>query len=252
MHTILRPDGRATEPNTIIKELEILETYGASLHKYSDIKKARAAHARWKQLRTEAGELSATSSQTIEQTASALAAGTISTADLHSAAVAATLAASASSALHQIYDQASVKATNEVVHHLRALGDKWITDILRPLIAEQIARLMDDVADPARIHPSNPYARDLLTNRHEALEAHSRIRELHAKANFLRELRIIPASKRRTDAWEWGLPAELRGQTEDTIVHFVAHTHAGHEPGIYTDREVAEAEQHTLDTLNAA
>lgn len=251
MHTIMRTDGRVTDPAHIVMIIDMLDHYGAKLDKHPEIKKARAAYKRWLELRDERAQLPGAGANAIDQAATALANGTHTTADLHHAAVIATLAASKSSALAEIYTAAQAKATNAFVASLREFGDKWITEVFRPLINTQITRLMDDVPDPSRIHPSNPNAKDLLTNRNEAREAHNLIRDLHSRANYLRETRIIPATRRRTDAWEWGTPAALRGHTEDTIVHFVAHAHAGHEPGIFTETEVREAEQRADDPTEA-
>jgi hypothetical protein len=190
------------EMRSILRMLDTLERLGCNI----DLPAARKVRKLAKrhgeiaaEKRTEAG--SAADIQTA--TARDLAAGKISAGDVRSAAVAATLSADGASTLHKIYDRALAILSRQARDHLAELGDRWITDVLRPVVDQTAARILADI--PANmapaIRPRDPDSEALVAGRLDAQVAHTQLRELHGVAHQLRVLRCIPATPRDVTCW---------------------------------------------------
>lgn len=242
MHVILRPDQHVTDALALLKVLDAIGEH-ADLSGYAEVKAARAQYLVCQAISAARAETTGSGEQIINDVATALAAGKLDARQVRDAAVTAHLVGDRSSALNAIYSLAEMKAAGAMGRHLAGLGDRWVTEILRPVVDRLTVAIMAAVPRPETIHPADPSSADRLSVNDEARDAHAALRELHGYANYLREYRIIPATRRRTDAWEWATPSGSRGTTEDKLVHFVAHTHAGHGPGIFTEAEVRDAEQ---------
>jgi hypothetical protein len=232
------------EMRSILRMLDTLERLGCNI----DLPAARKVRKLAKrhgeiaaEKRTEAG--SAADIQTA--TARDLAAGKISAGDVRSAAVAATLSADGASTLHKIYDRALAILSRQARDHLAELGDRWITDVLRPVVDQTAARILADI--PANmapaIRPRDPDSEALVAGRLDAQVAHTQLRELHGVAHQLRVLRCIPATPRDVTCWEWDTSLGYRGRPDTTLAGFIHTAHNGSTPGIYTEAEAAAVEE---------
>jgi len=245
MHTIIDKT-RVSDPADLIDSLDELEAYGANLDKYPAVQKAREAFARWETIAAARTAATAAQRQLIADTAAEYVAGTLDESAIQQRALNALIVSDTDSPLFQIYSEAQRAVTRETVRHLSELGDTWVTDVLRPLVQAEIDAIMSDVPWPELVHPSNPGSASMLEWREVARDAHGRLTRLHGIANDFRRAGVIPAGRHE---YEWSASAHERGHTTDDLVSFVAHQHAGHGAGIYTEAEVAAAAQQTEPTL---
>ena len=249
MHTIIDRSG-VSEPTGLMDNLDELEAYGTDLSKYPAVKKARQAYARWEKTASARAAAAATQPQLVADAAAEYVAGTLDEAGIQQRALTALIVSDNASPLFRIYDEAQRALTRETVRHLTDLGDGWVTDVLRPLVEREVQAIMDDVPWPERVHPSNLGSASMLEWREQARDAHGRLTRLHAIANDFRRAGIVPSGRKRwSHEYEWAVPAVERGYTTDDLVSFVAHQHAGHKAGIFTETEVAAVAQQIVPSL---
>lgn len=237
------PRGRQTDAADLARTLDTLDTLGANLDR-PQIKRARAVITRAGQIDRQAGDDRGNVDTIKADAARAYAAGTITTEELRAAAVAASLTADRTSPLYGMYASAARHVITEALDALTELGDEWVSGIMRPVVNDLTAAVLADIppAMAARTYPRDTASADLLYGRLDAQLAHGRLRQVHAAANVLRVLHVIPATVRETSCWEWNTSMGERAETGEDLATFVYLAHRGHKPGIYTETEAAAAE----------
>ncbi|MGO1584268.1 MAG: hypothetical protein ACTHXO_13745 [Actinomycetaceae bacterium] len=231
--------------DTLDNILDTLAGLGARLDR-PEIKRARKSIERARATRREIeGNIRGATTTTAARD---YAAGTADLDDLRAAALTAELSKDRTSILNKTLDSAARHCEADARNHLADLGDTWVTGILRPVVDDLAAQVLADIppAMAASIYPptrpGDDAAADLLTGRLDAQVAHGRLRQAHATATQLRQLRCIPATERDTSCWEWSTSLGERQYAGDDLATFVYLAHRGHRAGIYTDPEADAAE----------
>lgn len=177
-------------------------------------------------------------------------AGKLDDAALISAAVHMQSARDPRGTVQKILTAAKNAAANDAHNVLAEVGDRWITDVLRPvadpLIAQATARA-EDIPDTAVIHPTTPtnqYDRLGITPAirdawHDLGDILTKLLEVHAIADAFRSLALLDTpAHTTTEELRWLYPDRLIGTTTVYEQLFVQSVRNGAQPGIYTAAEL--------------
>ncbi|MGJ9372256.1 hypothetical protein [Nesterenkonia sp. CF4.4] len=181
-----------------------------------------------------------------QQAAQALADGTGTISDVFNGAAAKTiLGAGHGSAVAQIFEKAMAINSRQIHKELAALGDTWVTKILRPEVNKRVAFILKAFNSTMELDPKlNPTQADYLLHHNGVPEAWGDLRALHDSAGHFRAYRVIPSTDRRSDDYEFTGPfPSKRGMMAPTLTWFLWAEQQGMKAGIYTEAEAAAHEE---------
>ena len=230
--------------DSITRALDTLAALGCNLD-LPAIKRVRKLQERHRDVtRTASADLKGADG-ILAEAATALADGNIGPEEVRAAAVAATLAGDRSGSLHKVYSGAKSRLTRRADTELASLGDRWITDVMRPVADTLVADILADipVAVAESVRPRDPESESLLAGRSAAQVAYAKLRQLQGIATQFRIARRIPATSRDESAWRWNTTMGHRQRADKSLSEFVYLAHRGSTPGVYTEAEAAAAEE---------
>lgn len=243
MTVLIRPSAaRAMNGATALAVIEqTLERAGAKMPSYPEVKRARALIETERALSAEF-QSAASTHATNQALAAELIEGNVSVGQAIVAAAEA--AASEGKAAQALRDATMRRTAGLVVEELRKVGDKWITDVLRPIVAPIVAELEGMVDLIEKCGPHGP------SKGHEDRETRDRwtrlndlaadLEAVHNAADSLRNMSIIPASNRDiSDEYRWARLDKLGSLSAEPLA-ILANIANGAEAGIYTETETAE------------
>lgn len=239
---LIRPStGRATSGASALNNLErLLARVGATMPNLPEVKRAR------KIIETERAIGAAFAELANHRAVDALAAQVIDGSLTVTQALVATAEAAASNgkSARELQDATRRKSAARTVAELAAVGDRWVTDVLRPIVTPIVEELtgMVDLLDKCnhrgpRAGHDDRETRDRWTR---ATDLCADLTAIHAVADELRNLAIIPASNRDISAeYRWGRLDKLGTLLEEPLA-ILTNIANGAEAGIFTEAETVE------------
>lgn len=216
-----------------------MRTIGVPTPDLPEITRARKIVERERKLLAELNELNAAPAANL---ADRVLDGKVSLAD--AALLAAQEAAGKGETATRVYTDAARVGASRAYDELAAIGDRWVTDVFRPLVEPIVAELaqMTDLLGKCS-HQGPLQGHKDRSTRDRWVRANDLARDLeaiHSTADGLRARGIIPARVRDvSDEWRWARLDRLARLAADPL-SILDNIERGAEPGIYTEAEAAQ------------